>query len=124
RRRHTRFSRDWSSDVCSSDLEFTGRRRARGVGPQPQRSLPTRAAVLVSGSGRAVRRDPLVRPAIAERSAAAADRQFTALAPAEAAADGLANLWPVRRQRCDLAGGHAADHVPLPHLLAQRAGGL
>src|SRR5690606_39401705 len=24
RRRHTRFSRDWSSDVCSSDLCFTG----------------------------------------------------------------------------------------------------
>src|SRR5690606_39745223 len=23
RRRHTRFSRDWSSDVCSSDLTFT-----------------------------------------------------------------------------------------------------
>src|SRR5690606_35928548 len=23
RRRHTRFSRDWSSDVCSSDLKFT-----------------------------------------------------------------------------------------------------
>src|SRR5690606_40399619 len=23
RRRHTRFSRDWSSDVCSSDLEDT-----------------------------------------------------------------------------------------------------
>src|SRR5690606_40226576 len=23
RRRHTRFSRDWSSDVCSSDLVFT-----------------------------------------------------------------------------------------------------
>src|SRR5690606_39756846 len=22
RRRHTRFSRDWSSDVCSSDLHF------------------------------------------------------------------------------------------------------
>src|SRR5690606_35818384 len=27
RRRHTRFSRDWSSDVCSSDLE-------QGVGPR------------------------------------------------------------------------------------------
>src|SRR5690606_23006134 len=33
RRRHTRFSRDWSSDVCSSDLlplvvtSFVGRRR-------------------------------------------------------------------------------------------------
>src|SRR5690606_39809532 len=25
RRRHTRFSRDWSSDVCSSDLERTRR---------------------------------------------------------------------------------------------------
>src|SRR5690606_39726136 len=22
---HTRFSRDWSSDVCSSDLEYVGR---------------------------------------------------------------------------------------------------
>src|SRR5690606_40808004 len=27
RRRHTRFSRDWSSDVCSSDL-FLARRRS------------------------------------------------------------------------------------------------
>src|SRR2546429_4782286 len=26
RRRHTRCSRDWSSDVCSSDLEFVLRR--------------------------------------------------------------------------------------------------
>src|SRR5690606_39986548 len=25
RRRHTRFSRDWSSDVCSSDLELVTR---------------------------------------------------------------------------------------------------
>src|SRR5690606_40134982 len=25
RRRHTRFSRDWSSDVCSSDLQQQGR---------------------------------------------------------------------------------------------------
>src|SRR5690606_41144360 len=24
RRRHTRFSRDWSSDVCSSDLDLNG----------------------------------------------------------------------------------------------------
>src|SRR5690606_39795067 len=27
RRRHTRFSRDWSSDVCSSDLGLSGRGR-------------------------------------------------------------------------------------------------
>src|SRR5690606_41191198 len=26
RRRHTRFSRDWSSDVCSSDLEAAANR--------------------------------------------------------------------------------------------------
>src|SRR6266511_3629059 len=26
RRRHTRFSRDWSSDVCSSDLDDTDHR--------------------------------------------------------------------------------------------------
>src|SRR5690606_40743728 len=31
--RHTRFSRDWSSDVCSSDLEATVLRRiAEGLG--------------------------------------------------------------------------------------------
>src|SRR5690606_39525324 len=38
RRRHTRFSRDWSSDVCSSDLSRApDGRRVKGV------SLPRRA---------------------------------------------------------------------------------
>src|SRR5690606_965322 len=33
RRRHTRFSRDWSSDVCSSDLTWQGRPpQAAGTG--------------------------------------------------------------------------------------------
>src|SRR2546429_9900097 len=31
RRRHTRCSRDWSSDVCSSDL-FQGKDRAKALG--------------------------------------------------------------------------------------------
>src|SRR5690606_40952858 len=31
RRRHTRFSRDWSSDVCSSDLVLSERVRARDL---------------------------------------------------------------------------------------------
>src|SRR5690606_40628739 len=31
RRRHTRFSRDWSSDVCSSDLFLQGRLGADGL---------------------------------------------------------------------------------------------
>src|SRR5690606_40983005 len=32
RRRHTRFSRDWSSDVCSSDLDKPSTGRFRGQG--------------------------------------------------------------------------------------------
>src|SRR5690606_40368788 len=31
-RRHTRFSRDWSSDVCSSDLTFSGSSQSRVSG--------------------------------------------------------------------------------------------
>src|SRR5690606_40058067 len=31
RRRHTRFSRDWSSDVCSSDLDTKFPKEASGV---------------------------------------------------------------------------------------------
>src|SRR5207302_2835492 len=34
RRRHTRFSRDWSSDVCSSDLELVAELRPE-AGPAP-----------------------------------------------------------------------------------------
>src|SRR5690606_39705553 len=33
RRRHTSFSRDWSSDVCSSDLIALAGRVARGLPP-------------------------------------------------------------------------------------------
>src|SRR5256884_4652038 len=33
RRRHTRCSRDWSSDVCSSDLEFTNATTTQLVDP-------------------------------------------------------------------------------------------
>src|SRR5690606_40845192 len=35
RRRHTRFSRDWSSDVCSSDLSPAA---SRVAGSKPRRS--------------------------------------------------------------------------------------
>src|SRR3712207_9359873 len=35
RRRHTRYWRDWSSDVCSSDLATRGRRRPRVAGSRP-----------------------------------------------------------------------------------------
>src|SRR5215475_15652001 len=35
RRRHTRFSHDWSSDVCSSDLELYTLRRKLGPLARP-----------------------------------------------------------------------------------------
>src|SRR5207302_3735168 len=41
RRRHTRFSRDWSSDVCSSDLQ------PRAIG----HAGAARSATLVAGAG-------------------------------------------------------------------------
>src|SRR5690606_40735684 len=48
RRRHTRFSRDWSSDVCSSDL-FLGRSRTRRT---TSRSKPSASLVgILSRSG-------------------------------------------------------------------------
>src|SRR5215813_9437588 len=37
RRRHTRCGRDWSSDVCSSDLVHPRHRRARGDAERPLR---------------------------------------------------------------------------------------
>src|SRR5690606_39530093 len=39
RRRHTRFSRDWSSDVCSSDLALDGAAVEEPAAPE-RRMLP------------------------------------------------------------------------------------
>src|SRR5690606_510394 len=38
RRRHTRFSRDWSSDVCSSDLDFPAAQVASDLDLNPYRA--------------------------------------------------------------------------------------
>src|SRR5690606_40156793 len=51
RRRHTRFSRDWSSDVCSSDLGVVVLRRKRPDLPRAYRVpfvpvLPIASALL------------------------------------------------------------------------------
>ena len=40
RRRHTRLRRDWSSDVCSSDLEFVDEVMARGFNLSQGANLP------------------------------------------------------------------------------------
>src|SRR5699024_11739887 len=38
RRRHTRSKRDWSSDVCSSDLEAAAHVGVQQIGEEPQRA--------------------------------------------------------------------------------------
>src|SRR5690606_5621058 len=50
RRRHTRFSRDWSSDVCSSDLEAI-ERKDRDLGGQLRRSLNSTALNVAEAFG-------------------------------------------------------------------------
>src|SRR5690606_40865379 len=50
RRRHTRFSRDWSSDVCSSDLHASVVQERGSRGQRDWRIFgdPTEAALLVA----------------------------------------------------------------------------
>src|SRR5690606_41083621 len=48
RRRHTIFSRDWSSDVCSSDLEAPSSGRSASI--VPETSLPVWSQALYSKS--------------------------------------------------------------------------
>src|SRR5690606_18576356 len=47
RRRHTRFSRDWSSDVCSSDLPFIGKEILKEVETRvAEESIPQKIEAL------------------------------------------------------------------------------
>src|SRR5690606_40182715 len=51
RRRHTRFSRDWSSDVCSSDLNESKSYRFNGsweVEPETDFTIPLGAGAIIS----------------------------------------------------------------------------
>src|SRR5690606_40129068 len=54
RRRHTRFSRDWSSDVCSSDLygkeEISERHRHRFEVNNDYRETLSKAGLTLSGT--------------------------------------------------------------------------
>src|SRR5690606_39351189 len=51
-RRHTRFSRDWSSDVCSSDLsDHTSRLRADKTVRSPASTSSSSASSWSSGDG-------------------------------------------------------------------------
>src|SRR5690606_41085218 len=54
RRRHTRFSRDWSSDVCSSDL-----RRFRVAGHKPYALVGGATGMIGDPSGKSAERNLL-----------------------------------------------------------------
>src|SRR6266536_4950942 len=81
RRRHTRSTRDWSSDVCSSDLieRRTGSTMRRCTAAPGYR---TRTARLRA-------RAPAGRPAAALRSAASSDPQPTAASHRASRSSGL-----------------------------------
>src|SRR5687768_18344031 len=49
RRRHTRCSRDWSSDVCSSDLNQRLTKIVRMPGVAPQASVQHASSILSPG---------------------------------------------------------------------------
>src|SRR5699024_11916913 len=68
RRRHTRSKRDWSSDVCSSDLPFAGRR------PGLDDQVVSRAAEAIAGANR-----PLVIAGGGARRAHAEVKRFVEL---------------------------------------------
>src|SRR5690606_20130371 len=56
RRRHTRFSRDWSSDVCSSDLgAASGGSGASGIGMWLENPLVGGRRALTLGRGASLR---------------------------------------------------------------------
>src|SRR5690606_40655299 len=51
RRRHTRFSRDWSSDVCSSDLRLRLHRCRLTAGEDPDAIAPVLLGPVERGIG-------------------------------------------------------------------------
>src|SRR5215510_13452062 len=59
RRRHTRWPRDWSSDVCSSDLHERSR---RGIGYVPQGEQGFPALTVAENLQLAVAMNPPPRP--------------------------------------------------------------
>src|SRR5258707_10654184 len=89
RRRHTRYWRDWSSDVCSSDLASAGRGRSGGTAP-----IETLARLFPGYAGL----DPMQRTAKVRSALALLD----ALAPTSPRVSSSAPAGP-------------AAHTPAPH---------
>src|SRR5690606_39370134 len=84
-RRHTRFSRDWSSDVCSSDLTAEGQEREQpGAQEEPRRGDRSRARGGARGGGaHAVRASLVAKSPCGRTSSTAVSSTSTASGAAE-----------------------------------------
>src|SRR5437870_6024396 len=58
RRQNTSWPRDWSSDVCSSDLSATRRPMQRGMGLLVAEGLPAKAELRLRSEERRVGKEP------------------------------------------------------------------
>src|SRR5690606_39540057 len=89
--RHTRFSRDWSSDVCSSDLSpaLTRNRRSRRVSTSRSTSVRLTFGSCPSRSAEGARSAGGVPPAVREPAVAAA-RKALAMSSSPLPRGGLA----------------------------------
>src|SRR6476620_10955856 len=124
RRRHTRYWRDWSSDVCASDLRgaLDGRLRHRGRGHDAARSGRGRRDRAAVGRGRrdVVDRRRLVghepRPGARSGARAPAGRAARALAVFDAAAylDRIRYAGPTEPTAETLAALHRAHMLAVP----------
>src|SRR6266511_5338784 len=106
RRRHTRFSRDWSSDVCSSDLELAQLLERVDAGVRIGADTEVDSALADSGNGYvAVAEVRLGRRADADPSLGAGDEVELAVVCVRGVDD--------RRQRPETTGvGEHLDRAP------------
>src|SRR5207302_6500013 len=80
--RHTRFSRDWSSDVCSSDLGVRNihqKREAHAMSAQPPAKTETGLPDPVIIPSADPNEEPIVIPALIVAANAAYDRDLPAM---------------------------------------------
>src|SRR5690606_18327300 len=111
RRRHTRFSRDWSSDVCSSDLQAgQAVQQAPDLAREQTRGNPLAAGLVAFGVG--LLASSLVPASTAEQEKAAElmERGGEALEPVkQAAAESAQHLKEGAREVTQSAAAEVKD---------------
>src|SRR5439155_15363166 len=111
--RHTRWPRDWGSDVCSSDLSPAGRPRAATTASRRPPAAPGSLRSPDSASclrGSRARRHPLRSAAWGSRAPPPPGRSHPPLPPCAAWLPGRSRWW--RTSRGD--GGSGRGRIPSP----------